>query len=151
MKLKILAAIVTMLLKDKNNENGPRADLYLPERILAMALVLIAVGIGFAVAFFVVWNVAFIAIAAVLIILSVFALLCWRNQTIRILDEEHFEYSTMFGNKKVYAFSDIKGLRRNSDSLTLFVGDGKVHIESNAIISDRLTEKIKAALERESN
>lgn len=35
----------------------------------------------------------------------------------------------------------------NPDSLTLFVGDGKVHIESMVIVSRELMDKIDAALE----
>ena len=52
----------------------------------------------------------------------------------------------MFGNTRTYAFSDIQGLRRNQDSLTLFVAGEKVHIESMAIISDRLILAINRAL-----
>jgi len=52
----------------------------------------------------------------------------------------------MFGNTRTYAFSDIQGLRRNQDSLTLFVAGEKIHIESMAIISDRLASAINRAL-----
>ena len=38
-------------------------------------------------------------------------------------------------------------MRRNSDSMTLFVGEGKVHIESCAILSDRLVDRINKQLE----
>ena len=82
-------------------------------------------------------------------VLAVAAVLCWRNQTIQILDEETFEYTTFLGNKKVYSFSEIRSVRKNSDSATLFVGDGKVHIEAMAIMSDRLTEKLDNALKKQ--
>ena len=103
------------------------------------------------VAFFVVFNPVFIAVSAACILLGIGALMCWKNQTIRIIDEEKFEYTTFLGNKKVYAFSDIKGLIRNSDSLTLLVKDKKVHIESMAILSERLIEKINEALKTKVN
>ena len=151
MKLKIIVAIVTKLLKMPENENGERADMYLPEKLLAGALVLMAVGLGFLVAFLVVFNPVFIAVSAACILLGIGALMCWKNQTIRIIDEEKFEYTTFLGNKKVYAFSDIKGLIRNSDSLTLLVKDKKVHIESMAILSERLIEKINEALKTKVN
>ena len=52
----------------------------------------------------------------------------------------------MFGKTRTYSFSDIQGLRRNQDSLTLFVTNEKVHIESMAILSERLVERIDNAL-----
>ena len=49
MKLKILVKIVEKLLGMENGDGAPRADMYLPERLLAMALVLLAGGTAFAV------------------------------------------------------------------------------------------------------
>jgi hypothetical protein len=82
------------------------------------------------------------------IVLGIFALLCWRNQGIHVISDEQFTYTTMFGNTRTYYFSDIQGLRRNQDSLTLFVANEKVHIESMAVISERLAENINKALEK---
>ena len=85
------------------------------------------------------------------IVLGVFAFLCWKNQSIRVISDEQFTYTTMFGNTYTYSFSDIQGLRKNQDSLTLFVADKKVHIESMAVISDSLIERINDALMRNEN
>ena len=52
------------------------------------------------------------------------------------------------GTVHVYNFSDITGLRRNNDSLTLFVGKKKVHLESMAIMSERLAKALSDALEK---
>ena len=57
----------------------------------------------------------------------------------------------MFGNKYVYRFDDIKHLRLNKDSMTLFVADGKVHIESCAILSDRFVNLVNQKLEEKQN
>ena len=70
--------------------------------------------------------------------------LCWKNQTIRILDDEKFEYTTFLGNTRVYRFSDIRELRVNNDSLTLFLTNGKVHIEAMVYMSETLYNKINA-------
>ena len=146
MKLKILVKIVEKLLGMENGDGAPRADMYLPERLLAMALVLLAGGTAFAV-FAVIRAVIWaIAIAALLLILGIFALLCWKNQAIHVISNEQFTYTTMFGNTRTYRFSDIQGLRRNQDSLTLFVAGEKVHIESMAVLSQRLVERINTAL-----
>ena len=79
-------------------------------------------------------------------LLGVAATLCWKNQTIRIIDEDTFEYSTFLGKKIRYRFSEIKKLRVNQDSMTLFVGNGKVHIEAMVVISQELMDKIDTAL-----
>ena len=84
--------------------------------------------------------------AVACIAFGVAALLCWRNQSIHIISDEKFTYTTMFGNTRTYSFSDIQGLRRNQDSLTLFVAGEKVHIESMAVLSERLIERINTVL-----
>ena len=146
MKLKILLKIVEKIFGVTIDDDRPRADMYLPVRLLAMSLVFLAVGIAcgiYAVVKLALWwGVG----AAAGIALGVFALLCWRNQAIRIVSDDQFTYTTMFGNTRTYAFSDIQGLRRNQDSMTLLVAGQKVHIESMAVISDRLANAINIAL-----
>lgn len=63
-----------------------------------------------------------------------------------MLSDDSFEYSTFLGNKKVYRFEDIVGLKRNSDSMTLIVNGGKVHIESCAQLTERFAERINEQL-----
>lgn len=122
--------------------------MYLPDKLLAMGLVFLAIGIACAI-FSIFAFAAWAAVIAVLgILLGIAALLCWRNQMIHVISDYEFTYTTMFGRKKTYSFSQIQGLRQNQDSLTLFVADEKVHMESMAIISDRLVEKIDRALQQ---
>ena len=49
-----------------------------------------------------------------------------------------FEYSTMFGNRKTYAFSQITQVKQNPDSYTVFADGDKIHIEACAVLSERL-------------
>ena len=146
MKLKILVKIIEKLFGMMPEDDQPRADMFLPDRLLAMALVFLAGGAIcaiIAVFKFAIWAI----VCAVLgIVLGVFAVLCWKNQSIHIISNDQFTYTTMFGNTYTYSFPDIQGLRRNQDSMTLFVASKKVHIESMAIISDRLIERINRAL-----
>ncbi|MBQ2705153.1 MAG: DUF4375 domain-containing protein [Clostridia bacterium] len=146
MKLKILVKIIEKLFGMMPEDDQPRADMFLPDRLLAMALVFLAGGAIcaiIAVFKFAIWAI----VCAVLgIVLGVFAVLCWKNQSIHIISNDQFTYTTMFGNTYTYSFSDIQGLRRNQDSMTLFVASKKVHIEAMAIISDRLIERINKAL-----
>jgi hypothetical protein len=147
MKLKILVKLIEKLLGVTVSDDQPRADMFLPERLLAMAVVFLALGIAcgvFAIFRFVVWAVLFAAFG---IVFGIFALLCWKNQCIHVISDEQFTYTTMFGNTYTYSFADIQGLRKNQDSMTLLVANKKVHIESMAILTDRLVDRINAALE----
>ena len=113
-----------------------------------MAIVFLAGGIActlFAIFKFAIWAV----VCAILgIVFGVFALLCWKNQTIHVISDEQFTYTTMFGKTFTCNFCDIQGLRKNQDSMTLFVAGSKVHIESMAILSDLLVNLINHALKQ---
>ena len=147
MKLKILVKIVEKILNITGGEDE-RGDMYLPERLLAMALVLLAGGTAFGL-YGVMKGLVWAAVAGILGLgMGIAALLCWKNQSIHVLSDETFTYTTMFGKTKTYRFRDIQGLRKNQDSLTLFVAGEKVHIESMAILSERLVTLINRELEK---
>ena len=146
MKLKILVKVIEKLLGVTPSGDESRADMYLPDRLLAMSIVFLAGGIACGVYAFVHFTVWAVLGAVACIAFGVTALLCWRNQSIHIISDEQFTYTTMFGNTRTYSFSDIQGLRRNQDSLTLFVAGEKVHIESMAVLSERLIERINTVL-----
>lgn len=146
MKLKILVKLVEKFLGSTYSEDQPRADMYLPERLLAMALVFLAGGTVFGVLFLLTKTLWMVLAAVGGLAFGIVALLCWKNQSIRMISDEEFEYTTFLGNTYRYAFKDITGLRKNQDSLTLFVGEKKVHIESMAIITERLVQRINQEL-----
>lgn len=147
--MKLLVRIVTQILGMRDTGDEPRADMYLPDRMLAIAIVFVLAGIGCAVMSFAGPNPLWMIAGAVLLIgLGIGAVLCWKNQTINMITSGTFEYTTFLGNTRTYRFADITGLRRNNDSLTLFVGKEKIHIESMAVLSDRLVAAINSALEQ---
>ncbi len=146
MKLKLLVKVVEKLLGITYPEGEPRADMYLPDKLLAMALVMLAGGIAcgvYCIVRFALWAVV---CAVALLALGVAAVMCWKNQTIRMISSSQFVYTTFLGNSYTLAFANITQLRQNSDSMTLYVGDKKVHIESMAIISPRLANAINSRL-----
>lgn len=129
-------------------DDEPRADMFLPAWLFVMGLLLCIFGTIVGIVFAVLQiSTLMIALAAVMVLLGVAVFLCWKNQTIRMLPNDAFEYSTFLGKKTTYRFGDIKGLKKNTDSMTLFVADGKVHIESIAIVTDRLSDRINKQLE----
>ena len=148
MKVKLLVKLGELILGTGFSDDEPRADMYLPVWLLAFAMLLLFGGVGIGICAIIslsgLAGVGAIACEG----LGFLALLCWKNQAIRMLSDESFEYSTFLGNKTIYQFSDIKGLRENQDSMTLFVADGKVHIESCAIVTERLTKRINEQLEK---
>ena len=148
MKLKILVKIVEKILGETYSEEIPRADMYLPVRALAMCLIYLAGGTAFGI-----WSCInptrwSIAIAVIGIGLGITLFLCWKNQTIRIISEDEFIYTTMFGKSHTYRFADIQALRRNQDSMTLFVAGKKCHIEAMAVLTPRLTHRIDRELNK---
>ena len=142
MKLKLIVKLVEKMLGQRFPNEASPADMYLPNRTASTGLVFLTTGIasGIVYAFNQTLWMLFVALGG--LAFGIAALMCWKNQSIRVLSDEYFEYKTMFGRIYTYAFRDITRLKRNQDSLTLFVGEGKVHIESNAVISERLAELI---------
>lgn len=133
----------------KKCQTMPRADMFLPDFLKYFGFFLDAVAGVFLIAMFItqIWGL----IIGVLLCggLGIAAWLCWKNQTIRIIDDDTFEYTTFLGKTTIYRFSDIKELRTNQDSLTLILANGKVHIESMVCMSETLFDKIQAALPKE--
>ncbi len=130
-------------------ETTPRADMFLPDFLKYFGFFLDAVAVAFLVATFITQIWGFIIGVLLCAGLGIAAWLCWKNQTIRIIDDEKFEYTTFLGKTTVYHFSDIKELRVNQDSWTLFLKNGKVHIESIVCMSEPLYNKIDAAISKE--
>ena len=82
-----------------------------------------------------------------LMLFGLAALLCWKNQTIVMPDEEHFVYTTMFASKPEYRFADIAGITGDRDRTLLMKDGGKVFMEGSAEITSRLANAINAALQ----
>lgn len=147
MKVKLLVKLGELILGEVFSDEEPRADMFLPLWLLAFAILLIVAGIALGVFAIVKFSAGAVVGAIACVVLGIAALLCWRNQTVKVLSDDSFEYCTFLGKKTVYNFSDIKGLKQNRDSMTMYVGNGKVHIESIAILSERLVERISAQIQ----
>lgn len=128
-------------------DDEPRADMFFPAWFFSLALICFVFGVIMAVVFIAVRLPLFlILIALVMILFGIVTIAWWKNQTIRMLPNDTFVYSTFLGKKTVYSFHQIKGIKRGIDSVTLYVGEGKVHIESVAILTDRLVQRFDQRL-----
>ena len=125
--------------------NRKEKDLYLPAPVLCLGVFLLIVA-AVCIPLVFITSVFFLVAVIGCLLLGLSAILCWKNQGITMTGDNSFTYTTMFGREKRYSFSEIKELRVNSDSYTLIMEDGKVHIEKLAVISDRLAEALDAVL-----
>lgn len=126
----------------KNEEK--KADMYLPTWVLGTGIFFAVCAVAATIIAFVIGNMAILLCDIPFLLIFVAAYLCWKNQKIRILDDLTFEYSTMFGNRKTYAFSQITQVKQNPDSSTVFADGDKIHIEACAVLSERLADKLKS-------
>lgn len=130
----------------KGYEKMQKKDMYLPVWVCILGVVFLIAGVvcivlSIAKAWYnVIWALALLCIGAA-------AILCWRNQWAEMVNDQEFVYSTMFGRHSKHRFSEIRGIKQNSDSMTLLLENGKIHIESCAVISDRFANRINSMLE----
>ncbi len=146
MKFKLLVLLAKKLLGVKLSDE-PRADMYLPLWLLAMGLVLCTGALGVIIFSVISFRWLWCGLGALAMLIGILAILCWKNQTVVVISEEEFVYTTFLGNKKTYRFDRIKRLVKHNDSMTLYVGDGKVHMESSALVTKRFSAKINEALQ----
>ena len=143
--LRILETIESFFLK-KDKDGNPRADVYISSFLLVFGLFLIVGGVGIAIVLFFHFNIWIIVGSICCILLGVLAIMCWKNQTLRVISEEEFEYTTFWGNTYECRFKDITAIKYNNDSTTIFVGNKKIHIESIAVVSDRFSDLLSKAI-----
>ena len=146
MKFRIIVKMAEMLLGQALSDDRPRADMYLPIKILALGIVLIIAGVFVGAYALMNFSAGAAVLAAGGLGLGVPAVLCWRNQTITMISEETFVYTNMWGKTTEYRFDRIERLVPGRDSMTLLVDGGKVHIESCAVLSPQLVERINRQL-----
>ncbi len=128
--------------------NRKEKDMCLPDWICCLGIFLIIAALVCLVLCFTVTVFALLGFI-VFLSLGAAAVLCWKNQGAVIADEESFIYTTMFGTEKRYRFSDIREIQQNTDSLTLILSNGKVHIESCAVMSERFMNALGHASEEQ--
>lgn len=146
--LKLLVSLAEKLFGRTDSKDQEMADMYQSPRVLAIGVVVFLLGVGLGVYGIVAWNLIAAGGGVACIVLGIGAYMCWHNQKIFMITDELFCYRTFLGNDHEYRFSQIQKAIQNSDSITLVMETGKVHIESSAILSPRLVERIDRELEK---
>ena len=130
-------------------DDKARADMFLPVWLLMFGIMSCVMGALMLIIFL--FNrlpfVPFI-FALTLLATGIFLILLWKNHSIRILSEDTFEFKNFYGSKRVYRFSDIKTMRKGIDCKVLIVGDAKISIDSSAILSEELKNRIQTQLDK---
>lgn len=119
---KLLEKIAGRILGEPYSEQSPRADMFVSLSILGFSL--------------------FFLICATIL------LLCWKNESVRMLSEDEFEITSILGKKQRCFFSDITGLKRyeGSYAYTLLLGRHKLHIKRHFRLTRRFVERINQQL-----
>ncbi len=121
-------------------------DLY--QSTLALGFGIVAIIAAFLCPFvlktaFLIRMIAFAALLAA----GIGAILCWKNQSAVMTGSSTFRYRTMFGNEKVYRFSEFVRLERGTKATKLIFQNGTVYIAGWTVLSERFIAVMDRAME----
>lgn len=129
-------------------EDEPRADMVLPLWVLAFGLFSLVCGIASAVYAAATAETAMAVFALIFFIAAVLLTLAWRNQTARMLSDDEFEVTSIFGIKRRYSFSEISQLKRypKPDTYALLIGKERFYIRPIFLFTERFIDRINRSL-----
>ena len=126
-------------------ERKPIGDMCMPDPYAAMGIFGMIAGVVVVIITFATGAPCGLAIVSFASFAGgVLMLLAWKNRVIRMLPGDRFEYVTAFGRKQVYSFADISELRKGFLCWNLILGDRKIQIDSDAVVSERLSRRLEA-------
>ena len=137
-------------LKNLCLEDEPWVDMCLPSFFLIVILILLLSGIACTI-YAIIKKAVLLIFGAIIICFSIYSIFSWKNRTIHMLSDDTFEFTTSFGRKKLYHFSDITDLKKSRnkydrDSRILCVAHKKIFISDMAFVSDRFEMRVQQAL-----
>lgn len=131
-----VAGIIYFVVRFVKTPLTPECVVYMPKWMFFFGMAMYVIGAVFLIVlcaekkwFQAIPGIGFMIFGAI-------AMACQLNQRAVKLTDGTYVYSTMFGKKKHFSADDRIGMRYNSDSVTVFLKNGKIHIESLAQISD---------------
>lgn len=126
-------------------EGKPRGDMCLPVMYLTVGILSMIFGAGISIIMIAADGPMVILVVGLLCVpAGILSILEWKNRTIRMCPEDMFEYSNIFGKKQMYSFSDIKKIKQGLFSMKLILEGRSIAISSDAIISEKLRNRLDA-------
>ena len=146
MKLDFLTDAVDKILRiDEEDKN---ADMQHPGRVAVFGVAMTFCGLFLAIIALASGALSMLFFAIFSFLVATLAFLCYKFQRIFVLSDTEFQYTTFYGKRKIYKFEHIRAIRSNSDSHVLILVDGRINIEPNTVMSERLRELFNNELAR---
>lgn len=127
----------------------PKADLFMGRGMLVCLIIIFICALVLVVLGALTENWGEIILGAAYIPFTILLFLWWRNQSIKILDEDTFRYTNMFGKKSVHAFSRIRHIRVYITSISVLVGKRRIFIDGGALVTRPMADKLNDVLARQ--
>lgn len=127
----------------------PKADMFMGRAMLLCIIIIFLCALVLVVLGALMENWGEIILGGVYIVLSIPMFLWWRNQSIKILDEDTFRYTNMFGKKSIHSFSRIRHIRVYITSISLLVGRKRIFIDGGALVTRQMADKFNGILEQQ--
>ena len=130
------------------NEKDKKADMQLPVRVAFFGVAMAFCGLFLTIIalFSATWSMLLFAFFALAV--SAYSFLSYKFQRIHVLSDTEFEYTTFLGKRKIYRFEHIRAIKSNSESHILILVDGRINVEPNTVMSERLKQLFNKELER---
>lgn len=126
-----------------------KADMFMGSGMLICFIIIVVCALMLVVLGALMEDWGEVILGVVYLVFSIPLFLWWRNQSIKILDEETFCYTNMFGKKSVHSFSRIRRIRVYLSSISVLVGRKGIFIDGGALVTQPLADKFNEVLERQ--
>ena len=124
-------------------EGKQRGDLCKPSSYIALGVFSMIWGCVAGIVMFAAKAPVWLGLLQLLMIpIGIIVLLEWKNQGIVILSGDRFAYTTTFGRTKIYSFSQITQICRGLGGMKLRVGEQKIDIDFDAMVTERLLKRL---------
>ncbi len=129
-------------------DDKPRADMFMPAWMVSLGLLCTMFGVILGIVMVAVkMPFLLILLSAVLVVFGIATLMFWKNHKIHMLSDDEFRYHTWLGKKHVYRFDEIKDVKKAHGYSFLFIGERKVYIDSAALFTKRLSDRLNRRVE----
>lgn len=133
-----MVKLIEKLLGIPEHGDSPRADLMLPNSILYIAVGSFIIGILILISSIFDFNGSMVVAGLLVILFAIGTLMWWKNSTIKIIDTDTFEVSTLTGKVTKYRFDEITGYQKSYNYIEIYLGKKRFNIESTALMTQRL-------------